>query len=311
MSESFELILDRCLDRLQQGEAINAILAEYPEYAGRLKPLLETAVKASSAYSLKSSAETKLAWKQKFNEALVAQREARRITQPWFRRRVVRNTIIATFTTVAVALLVVFVGLPALSPSSPQIIVATPNPDGNFAFLISDDVNAIADFESVIIDISKVGLQQKDTGDWVEFDPQETLVDLVKLPGDVSQEVWRGNVPPSEYSQAFIYIDNVTGILKETHEETEIKLPSNKLHVSVPFSVSEDAITSFTYDITVFATGNQQNIKYILKPQAGESGATQSLKDSSGDQSTNDDRPGKPEETTVPPTDIKPTRKPK
>jgi thioredoxin reductase len=41
----------------------------------------------------------------------------------------------------------------------------------------------------------------------------------------------------------------------------------------MPFEVTTDAVTSFTFDITVVATGN--NGKYILKPQIGESGARQ------------------------------------
>jgi thioredoxin reductase len=41
----------------------------------------------------------------------------------------------------------------------------------------------------------------------------------------------------------------------------------------MPFEVTTDTVTSFTFDITVVATGN--NGKYILKPQIGESGARQ------------------------------------
>ncbi len=314
MKDSFELILDECLDRISRGESVETILSEYPEYVDRLRPLLDTAVNTTSVYSFTSSAETKLAWKQKFNEALFAQREARRTTQPWFRRVLVRNTMIATITTVAIALLIVFVGLPALSPSSPRIIVATPNPNGNFAFYISDDVNAITDFESVDIAISKVGMQRKDTGEWVEFEPEVPSVDLVKLPGEVTQEIWRGDVPKGEYKQVFIYVDNVTGILDATDQEHEIKLPSNKLHMTILFTVSNDAVTGFTYDLTVFATGNEQNVMYMLKPVAEESRVTHSPKpvdNSSENQSTGDDSSGKPEETILPPNVTHPTKKPK
>jgi hypothetical protein len=68
----------------------------------------------------------------------------------------------------------------------------------------------------------------------------------------------------------------VRGILKETGEEVEIKLPSQKLHISKQFQVANDTVTSFTYDLTVIAVGNSQSgIKYILKPQVEQSGADQ------------------------------------
>ena len=323
MVDSFELILDRCLDRIQKGEAVETILSEYPEYADRLRPLLDMAVDTTQSYSMTPSSETKLAWKQKFNEALVTRREARRTAQPWFRRGLFRYTSIAVAATLAIVFIITTIGIPNVlspvwpifSPESP-VIVGIPNPDGNFAFLISDDVNAIASFDNVTISISNIGLQNKDTGEWVEFQPQLQSVDLVKLPGDITQEVWRGNIPSGAYSTVFIYVDNVSGVLKGNNGQiTEIKLPSNKLHITIPFTVSEDTITSFTYDITVFATGKSNNVKYILKPVIRESGATQTPRipgDSSDNHNPDDDstKPN-PQETSKPPSTSKPTRKPK
>jgi hypothetical protein len=50
-------------------------------------------------------------------------------------------------------------------------------------------------------------------------------------------------------------------------------LPSQKLQISIPFQITAGSVTSFIYDLTVVSTGNQQSgIKYILKPQVGESG---------------------------------------
>jgi hypothetical protein len=96
--------------------------------------------------------------------------------------------------------------------------------------------------------------------------------------GDKTQQIWRGNIPEGEYTKVFIYVSNVQGVLKEAMDtngqSVEIKLPSNKLHISESFQITENTVTSFTYDLTVIATGNEQSgIKYILKPQAGESGA--------------------------------------
>jgi thioredoxin reductase len=56
------------------------------------------------------------------------------------------------------------------------------------------------------------------------------------------------------------------GKLKETGKIIEVKLPGSKSHLSQPFEVTANTTTSFTFDITVVATGS--NGKYILKPQS-------------------------------------------
>ena len=54
------------------------------------------------------------------------------------------------------------------------MIVAQPNIEGNFAFLISDDVNAINDFESVNVYILKIILLRSgDTNQPIEFEPEK------------------------------------------------------------------------------------------------------------------------------------------
>ncbi len=80
---------------------------------------------------------------------------------------------------------------------------------------------------------------------------------------------------PGSYTKMFIYVDEVTGELVDTGEVITVKLPSNKLHLSVPFEVTESSMTSFVYDITVIAAGNRKSgrVKYILKPQILESGS--------------------------------------
>jgi len=141
--------------------------------------------------------------------------------------------------------------------------------------LISDDVNAIGDFTSVDVSITRVGLLLSgDSGEWIEFKPEIKEVDLTTVQGDKTQEIWRGNIPEGKYNKIFIYVDDIKGILEATGETVEIELPSNKLQISKPFQITEDTITSFTFDLTVVSTGNEQSgIKYILKPQIGESGA--------------------------------------
>jgi hypothetical protein len=169
--------------------------------------------------------------------------------------------------------------LPGVTSPEPEpvlvMLVAQPNAEGNFAFLISDDVNAISDFESVNVSISKINLHRSDdTDQLIEFEPEIGEVDLTLVQGEKTQEIWRGDVPEGEYTSVSIEVSDVRGILKETGEEVEINLPSQKLHISNHFQVSTQELTTFTYDLTVVAAGNlQSGIKYILKPQVDQSGA--------------------------------------
>jgi len=150
--------------------------------------------------------------------------------------------------------------------------------DGNFRFLVSDDVNAIEDFQSLDVVISSIGiLEGGESGKWREIAPLVGEVDLTQLQGANAQEIWSGDLDPGVYGKVFIYVEQVTGVLKETGEQVEVKLPSNKLHINLPFKVTESSTTSYVYDLTVVAAGNGQNepVKYILKPQIGQSGTHQ------------------------------------
>jgi len=285
MTEEFRQILDRCIDRINAGEKPEACLADYPQYADQLRPLLQAMSQTKEAYAFTPSASAKAASRQRFTAAWQKLEEKRQAKQPWFGRAFARPATWATVAAVLVVLIVTFVSIrPVLSPVLP--ITPTPSPDGNFVFLISDEVNAIGDFSSVTVTISKIGLQQKDSGKWLEFKPEITEVDLTQVQGDAVQEVWQGDIPEGQYKQVFIYVDDVRGVLKATGQTVEVKLPSRKLHISQPFVVTTDTVTSFTYDLTVVARGNQQ---YLLKPQADQSGADQNPRETK-DKGNSDNR---------------------
>ena len=131
--------------------------------------------------------------------------------------------------------------------------------EANFRFLLSDEPNAIDDFLSLDIVVSRIGIQRGgESGKWLEFEPQVSEVDLTQLRGDNAQELWSGNLEAGIYSKVFIYVDQLTGVVKETGERVDVKLPSNKLHISVPFEVTETDVTSFVYDLTVVAAGSRR-----------------------------------------------------
>lgn len=271
MADNFDRILDECIDRINRGQSLEACLVDYPEYVEQLEPLLRAMLQTQGAYSFVPSASTKREARQRFNSTLERLEPRRQEKQPLFTRLLVRPIAWATVAAVILILVAGYFGVrPLLYPAGP-----VPNPEGNFVFLISDDVNAIGDFDSLNVSISKIGLLLGgDSGRWIEFEPEVREVDLTLVQGDRTQQIWRGNVPEGQYTKVFIHVTSVRGVLKETGQAVEVKLPSHKLHLSKPFQVTADTVTSFTYDLTVVARGSPQSgIKYLLKPQIGQSGA--------------------------------------
>lgn len=276
MADNFNKILDECIDRINRGESVESCLANYPGYSEQLEPLLRATLQTKKTYTFVPREGAKMAAKRRFDAALERRLQTNKETKPWLSRIFSRPMTWAVLATTAVAIIAIYFGLnQVFYPVGP---VPNPDPEGNFILLISDDVNAIGDFESVNVSIAKVGLLSSGSGGWIEFEPEIKEVDLTTVQGDKTQQIWRGNIPEGEYTKVFIYVSDVQGVLKEiigeTKQPVEIKLPSNKLQISKPFQITAGTVTSFTYDLTVISTGNgQSGVKYILKPQAGESGA--------------------------------------
>jgi hypothetical protein len=156
----------------------------------------------------------------------------------------------------------------------PPVTIAQANPAGNFVFLVSDEVNAISDFKELNLSISRVSLHLNgDEEKIIEFEPGIQMVDLTDLQGNRALEIWRGDIPEGEYSKVFLEVSEVSGILLESGEEIEIKLPGGKLQISKPFRVESGEVTNFVYDLTVVKAGKSN--QYILKPQIDQSGADQ------------------------------------
>ena len=279
MSKSFDEIFDECVDRINHGEGLEECLASYPEYAEELEPALRTLLHVCGAYSFSPSSSAKMKAKRQFQAALGKLEQERRERRPvspklfgWSR----------AWVTVAAVLVLAVIGYFGLRP---VLFPGEPLSQGNFVFLISDEVNAIEDFTSLDVTITGIGLlQEGESGRWIELEPEVQQVDLTLLRGDNAQEIWRGDIPEGRYTKVFIYVADVSGVLKTTGQTVDVKLPSNKLHISKPFEVSGDSVVSFVYDLTVVATGSEQSgIKYILKPQVSQSGADQKFREIKGE----------------------------
>jgi hypothetical protein len=275
MASDFEQILDACIERLNHGETVKVCLIDYPEFASQLEPLLNTMTCTKEVLAFNPSADTKRIARQRFYKAL----EKR--SRPSFVERLrVHRMAWAALASVILILIISYVALRAtiFPVISPPLTVSGPSANGNFVFLVSDEVNAISDFTSIDVTIEKVGLFKSSSDrQWIEFVPEVKQFDLTLLPGSETQVLWRGDVPEGDYSKVVIYVGSVQSTLKSNGATIDIKLPSNKLQISSTFQVSASVVTSFTYDLTVVKAGNARNVKYILKPQIGESGTQQQL----------------------------------
>ena len=316
MEKDFNLILDECLDRINRGENPEACLADYPGYARQLAPYLLTAAQTRQLCSFTPSDEAMRTNRQRLYAALGKKRVPslwQRLfgfRPVWITAAaVIVIAIVSYFVFLSgstppanqniaqpapgstpVAPLASTAATTSISPSSSTATasatetsapastqyIAAASPDGNFAFLVSDDVNAIADFSSVVVYIDHIGLlQDGSSGKWIEFTPETREFDLSLLPGEKTLELWRGTIPEGDYSKVFIYVNRVTGVLLDSGETTDIKVPGNKLQMDLSFQVSSDSVTSFTYDMTIIDSGNgKKGSNYHLKPQISESSAT-------------------------------------
>lgn len=187
--------------------------------------------------------------------------------------------------------------LPDERPQTLEESTAGSTGQTNFRLLISDEVNAIDDFKSLHVTISSIGIHEGgEEGTWHNFDldAEEDYdgdgvpgLDLTELTDENALEIWSGDLTEGEYTKLFIYVNSVMGTL---HDDTspDIKLPSDKLQVSKPFTIS-DSVVEFVYDITVIRAG--QSGMYVLKPQIAETGPNQPFNDV-----TPQKQKGKPEE---------------
>jgi len=301
MTNNLDKIIDECIDRINRGESIAACLTDYPEHSEELGPLLSAILETKTAYSFIPSARAKNFHRQRFTAALVVSRERRVEKQPLFPWILGWSKVWATAAAVIVIGLLGYFGLrPALMP---PVMIAQPSLEGNFVFLVSDEVNAISDFEKLNLSISKISLHLGGGEEKrIEFKPEVQEVDLTNLQGNRAQEIWRGDIPEGEYIKVFIEVSQGSGILWDSGEEVEIKLPSSKLQISKPFWVESGELTNFIYDLTVIKAGKSG--QYILKPQIDQSGADQDFVKvepegrpaDNGKSKGKPQKPGKPEE---------------
>ena len=173
---------------------------------------------------------------------------------------------------------------------------------GTVAFYISDEKNAIGDFQHLNVTVTRVGFERTsangnasadanasanasaspadndtaaddgsstDSGGWVEHEVDDRTVDLTELKGPNSTLVDGYAVPNGTYGKVFVHVGEVNATL-QNGEQVRVKLPSEKLHINEAFAVDDGSQIDFVFDIAVHEAGKSG--KYVLKPVISESG---------------------------------------
>lgn len=143
-------------------------------------------------------------------------------------------------------------------------------------FYLSDEENDIGDFDSLDVTITKIGVHRSGNGsdgggEWIERELNGTTADLTELQGANATLLDSFDVSSGEYDKVFVYVSAVNGTLTDG-SSAKVKLPSGKLQLTKPFTLSANSSVEFVFDITVVKAGNSG--KYILKPVVGQSGTS-------------------------------------
>ena len=177
-------------------------------------------------------------------------------------------------------------------PSTPTPATSTPAPSpestsavekSNFRVWISDEVNNIDHFKSLLVTITGIGVVKSGEGDnvtHIDVNFTEVTVDLKDLQEDNATLLWDGQLEDGDYVKVFLYATPTEWTLVDENATAEVKLPSSKLHISKPFTLTNNQLpVDFVCDVTVVKAGRKDIIggKYILKPQIAASGTGQNI----------------------------------
>lgn len=142
---------------------------------------------------------------------------------------------------------------------------------GSFELLVSDQRAAIGDFDSLTVTFSEARVFTGANDSMETFDISGEQVDLTRVQGTAASSILNASLDTGNYSGIQLMVSDVDGVVNGS--DVAVKLPSERLHITKPFTVTPNSTTRFVFDIQVVLRGNQrQNQGYILKPVISESG---------------------------------------
>jgi hypothetical protein len=148
-------------------------------------------------------------------------------------------------------------------------IDAAVSSSSRMSFYVSDQQNAIGQFESPNATVTEIGLHRagdnETNGTWIRRDANAT-VDPTELQGARATMIDEFEVENGTYTQVYVRVSSVDGTLTDG-TGVGVKLPSQRLRVIKNFGVRSGENVPFVYDVTVFERGPNG---YIVRPVAGE-----------------------------------------
>ena len=217
-------------------------------------------------------------------------------------RGVRRREVVATGVGIGAALIAGCTG-EAEGPSSTDAGDAVAS-SGRFRLLVSDAPADIDDFEELVVTLDGARLfhadeetesnetddeemetnetddeemETNETDDDAAADTQagfttveidDATVDLTQVIGADAVSVFDGDLAEGRYAKLELNVAAAEGIVDG--ESVAVKVPSERLQITKPFTVRPDETVDFVFDITVVKRG--QTNGYILQPVVSESG---------------------------------------
>lgn len=165
---------------------------------------------------------------------------------------------------------------------------------GTLDLMVSDQPSAIDDFDSLNVSFSEARIFQGDgsedgnesvdgnesddgnesvdgnesEGGYETVDIEGETVDLTTVVGDRATSIANVSLEPGTYQKIELHVEDTDGVVDGG--SVDVKVPSEKLMITKPFTVEANETTEFVFDITVVEKGGGQG--YNLLPVVSESG---------------------------------------
>ncbi len=282
MAKNLDEILDECINRLNRGESLKACLADYPDHAEQLEPLLQAMLQTQGAYSSLPSADAKREARQRFYAALDRLEERRQAKPPVIARLLAWPLAWATVAVVLLILVVAgYFGLrPMLYPAGPgptdHVLYPAPPPStlpvgkGLLQIRVTDPPPPEVDGIYVKLQSLEV---HRTGGPWIEIDDvAETDPFNLKEIEDLELFLAEQIVDEGKYTQIRLGIAEKEGVMVDPDEnvegdEKEAKVPSGWIKIVRPFEVVHNGTTVITLDFDGMRSLNETGAgQYMFKP---------------------------------------------
>ncbi|MCX6802069.1 MAG: DUF4382 domain-containing protein [Candidatus Diapherotrites archaeon] len=198
----------------------------------------------------------------------------------------------AVFFAVLFAALVLLLGCSSQPPAGQA-------PTGKLVLLVSDEEANIGDFSSVNVtfDSARVFFEDENKG-FKEMPLNDAKADLVQLIGENALSVGELQLEAGRYSKIELNVKAIEAYLI-SGDLADVKIPSEKLQITRPFTIDANTETKFVFDIQVVKKG--QTYEYNLMPNIAKSGVVGKDLAAGEVKEVKEAKPEKPEEPEAKP----------